>query len=351
MLERRIAMPVIFLTGHGDVSTSVDAMKRGAVDFLEKPVTREVLLGTIQQALARDAERREGQRERDAMKARAQLLTPREHEVMEYVIAGRLNKQIAADLGISLKTVKAHRAKVMQKMVARSVPDLVAMCRSRGSKPGRRRFQRHARGRELLGSPHQLRDGCHVHLFHDARAVRLHRSLGGLQRVADLLVEATGHDARHDLALARRERRVAALSSISCSSSSLRSTSCSSARAMASSRTAVGTGLVRKSSAPFRIARTVLGMSPWALRKMTGCAWPRRASSSCRSSPLVPGMRKSTMRHAGPFGVVHREVFGGRSIEAGAWPAADKARPMAVRKRASSSTTCTTPGRSMLTFM
>ena len=132
MLERRIGLPVIFLTGHGDVPTSVDAMKRGAVDFLEKPVTKEVLLGTIQQALARDAERRERQRERDAMQARVALLTPREHEVMEHVIAGRLNKQIAADLGISLKTVKAHRAKVMQKMDARSVPDLVAMCRSAG---------------------------------------------------------------------------------------------------------------------------------------------------------------------------------------------------------------------------
>ena len=134
MLERRIGMPVIFLTGHGDVPTSVDAMKRGAVDFLEKPVTREVLLGTIKQALARDAERRERQRERDSMQARVKLLTPREQEVMEHVITGRLNKQIAADLGISLKTVKAHRAKVMEKMDARSVPDLVAMCRSAGIK-------------------------------------------------------------------------------------------------------------------------------------------------------------------------------------------------------------------------
>ena len=132
MLERRIGLPVIYLTGHGDVPTSVDAMKRGAVDFLEKPVTKELLLGTIHQALARDAEQRERQRERSSMQARVALLTPREHEVMEHVIAGRLNKQIAADLGISLKTVKAHRAKVMQKMDARSVPDLVAMCRAAG---------------------------------------------------------------------------------------------------------------------------------------------------------------------------------------------------------------------------
>ena len=134
LLERQIGLPVIYLTGHGDVPTSVDAMKRGAVDFLEKPVTKDRLLGTIRQALARDAEQRERRRERDAMRARVAILTPREHEVMEHVIAGRLNKQVAADLGISLKTVKAHRAKVMEKMHARSVPDLVAMCRAAGIK-------------------------------------------------------------------------------------------------------------------------------------------------------------------------------------------------------------------------
>ena len=136
MIDRRIGLPVIYLTGHGDVPTSVDAMKRGAVDFLEKPVTMELLLGTIRQALARDAERRQRDAEREAMQARVELLTRREREVMQHVIAGRLNKQIAADLGISLKTVKAHRAKVMQKMDARSVPELVTLCRVAGIDAG-----------------------------------------------------------------------------------------------------------------------------------------------------------------------------------------------------------------------
>jgi len=140
MLDRHIGLPVIYLTGHGDVPTSVDAMKRGAVDFLEKPVTTERLLATIRQALARDAERRHRDGERQAMQARVELLTRREREVMEHVIAGRLNKQIAADLGISLKTVKAHRAKVMQKMDARSVPDLVTMCRVAGVAGGDRKI-------------------------------------------------------------------------------------------------------------------------------------------------------------------------------------------------------------------
>jgi len=132
MLERRIGLPVIYLTGHGDVPTSVDAMKRGAVDFLEKPVTMELLIATVREALARDTESRQRGAERQAMQSRVDLLTRREREVMEHVIAGRLNKQIAADMGISLKTVKAHRAKVMQKMDARSVPDLVTMCRVAG---------------------------------------------------------------------------------------------------------------------------------------------------------------------------------------------------------------------------
>ena len=132
MLERRIGLPVIFLTGHGDVPTSVDAMKMGAVDFLEKPVRGEVLVGTIRTALARDAVRREAERVRRDVAARGALLSPREREVMGHVIRGQLNKQIAADLGISLKTVKAHRARVMEKMDAKSVAALVGLCRTAG---------------------------------------------------------------------------------------------------------------------------------------------------------------------------------------------------------------------------
>lgn len=132
MLARGLDLPVIFLTGHGDVPTSVDAMKLGAVDFLEKPVGGEVLVGAIRAALARQTERRRLDAERREIEARFAKLSPREREVMSHVIAGRLNKQIAADLGISLKTVKAHRAKVMEKTGAGSVAALVDLCRAGG---------------------------------------------------------------------------------------------------------------------------------------------------------------------------------------------------------------------------
>ena len=132
MLERKIDLPVIFLTGHGDVATSVAAMKRGAVDFLEKPVTAEQLMGAIRVAIARHAADRQRAGDRREIEARVALLSRREREVMSHVIGGRLNKQIAADLAISLKTVKAHRAKVMSKMGAKSVPALVDMCRAVG---------------------------------------------------------------------------------------------------------------------------------------------------------------------------------------------------------------------------
>ena len=135
MLERGIDLPVIFLTGHGDVPTSVGAMKLGAVDFLEKPVRGEVLLATIRAALARHAEQRTAQRMRHQVGERLARLSPREREVLEHVIAGRLNKQIAADMGISLKTVKAHRAKVMEKTNAGSVAALVDLCRDGGLVP------------------------------------------------------------------------------------------------------------------------------------------------------------------------------------------------------------------------
>ena len=132
MLERRIDLPVIFLTGYGDVPTSVDAMKLGAVDFLEKPAPADRLVGAIRAALSRHAARRQVDSERRGIEERLARLTRREREVMEHVIAGRLNKQIASDLAISLKTVKAHRAKVMEKMEAGSVPALVGMCRDAG---------------------------------------------------------------------------------------------------------------------------------------------------------------------------------------------------------------------------
>ncbi|HXZ48762.1 MAG TPA: response regulator [Usitatibacter sp.] len=132
MLGRGMSLPVIFLTGHGDIPTSVDAMKLGAVDFLEKPVPGQVIVRAVRAALDRHADALRRESERSEVESRLARLSPREREVMTYVIAGRLNKQIAADLGISVKTVKAHRAKVMEKMVADSLAALVDLCRVAG---------------------------------------------------------------------------------------------------------------------------------------------------------------------------------------------------------------------------
>jgi FixJ family two-component response regulator len=121
------ARPIVFLTGRGDVQTSVHAMKEGAVDFLTKPVDDTQLFAAVDQALKRDAEQRLERAIRDTIQRRLAMLTPRERQVMAHVIRGRLNKQIAADLGTGEKTVKVHRARVMSKMVARSVAELVQL--------------------------------------------------------------------------------------------------------------------------------------------------------------------------------------------------------------------------------
>ena len=116
-----ILVPIVFLTGHGDIPTSVRAMKAGAVDFLTKPVDDSDLLHAVRAALARAAE----QRETAAISLRLARLTPREREVMEHVVAGKLNKQIASDLGTGEQNIKVHRARVMQKMQMDSMADLV----------------------------------------------------------------------------------------------------------------------------------------------------------------------------------------------------------------------------------
>ena len=120
-------LPVIIITGHGDVPMAVRAMKAGAVDFIEKPFNDEVLLESIRNALALGERRRRTQAERAEIAARLAQLTPREHEVMEKVTQGRSNKEIAQDLGVSAKTVEAHRARVMEKMEAGSLAELVRM--------------------------------------------------------------------------------------------------------------------------------------------------------------------------------------------------------------------------------
>ncbi len=130
-LQKRVAertdMPIIFITGHGDVPMTVQAMKAGAVEFLTKPFSDDVLLEAIRHAIARSHAALGREAEIQALRARYASLTSREREVMTLVVAGRLNKQVGGELGISEITVKAHRGKVMQKMNANSLPDLVKM--------------------------------------------------------------------------------------------------------------------------------------------------------------------------------------------------------------------------------
>jgi FixJ family two-component response regulator len=123
----QIAIPVIIITGHGDVPMAVRAMKAGAVDFIEKPFNDELLLESIRHAMALDAKQRDMQSQRAEIATRLARLTPREHEVMVMVTNGRANKEIATSLGVSSKTVEAHRARVMEKMEADSLAELVRM--------------------------------------------------------------------------------------------------------------------------------------------------------------------------------------------------------------------------------
>jgi FixJ family two-component response regulator len=119
------ALPIIFLTGHGDIPMSVGAMKAGAVDFLTKPAKRDAILLAVQNALARDRENRANRGTEMALHSHFEALTPREQSVFAQVVAGKLNKQIATDLGVSERTVKAHRAQVMEKLQATSLAELV----------------------------------------------------------------------------------------------------------------------------------------------------------------------------------------------------------------------------------
>jgi FixJ family two-component response regulator len=123
--ERRL--PIIFITGHGTVPLCAQALKAGAVDFLLKPVDEQDLMEAIARAIEEDCWTQSNQRKRAAIAWRVATLTPREREVMALVVTGQLNKQIADELGTSEKTIKVHRARVMQKMQARSVAELVRM--------------------------------------------------------------------------------------------------------------------------------------------------------------------------------------------------------------------------------
>ena len=138
LVAARKPIPIVFVSGHGDIPASVRAMKGGAVDFLTKPYSVEELLEAVERAMAKDKRDRREQAQVTELESRARALTPREAEVFRLVVRGLLNKQVAAELGISEKTVKVHRARVMHKMRADSMADLVRMAGRLHPAPGAR---------------------------------------------------------------------------------------------------------------------------------------------------------------------------------------------------------------------
>ena len=135
LIEKNCSLPIVFLTGRGDIPTSVRAMKHGAVDFLTKPVDDNDLIAAVDRALAREATDHVRRAQITELQMRFSTLTSREQEVLGHVIAGRLNKQIAAVLGTTEKTVKVHRARVMEKMQAQSLAELVRLSGTAGISP------------------------------------------------------------------------------------------------------------------------------------------------------------------------------------------------------------------------
>ena len=132
-----IHLPIVFITGYGDIPMSVRAMKGGAIEFLTKPFRDQDLLDAIHAGLDRDRVWLQGEKSTASLRARLETLSPREREVMLHVVAGRLNKQIAGDMGISEVTVKVHRGQVMRKLNASSLPELALMVDKLGLSPGR----------------------------------------------------------------------------------------------------------------------------------------------------------------------------------------------------------------------
>jgi FixJ family two-component response regulator len=138
MARNGLCMPVVFVTGHGDIQMTVRAMKAGAFDFLAKPFRDQEMLDAVTQALAKDRERIAAEQSRSALRAGYDSLTPREREVVGYILAGLLNKQIASEMNLSEVTVKMHRGQAMKKMAARSVADFVLKVRTIGVEPASR---------------------------------------------------------------------------------------------------------------------------------------------------------------------------------------------------------------------
>jgi len=143
IVKRGMRIPVVFMTGHGDIEMVVKAMKTGAQDFFAKPFKDQDMLDAVAQALARDNERLAAEAALADLRASYQSLSPREKEVMGFVLSGLLNKQIASEMNVSEITVKVHRGQVMRKMSARSMPDLVRKAESLGIEPSVRRGGHH----------------------------------------------------------------------------------------------------------------------------------------------------------------------------------------------------------------
>ncbi|MDB4951327.1 MAG: DNA-binding response regulator [Gemmatimonadetes bacterium] len=144
-------IPIIFITGHGTIPMGVRAMKEGAVEFLTKPFGDAELIGAVRQALQRDRAARGERAELAEVRQRWERLTPRERQVLALVVAGRMNKQIASELGAAEQTIKVHRGRVMRKLEARSVPDLVRLVERIAGQPWAADAPRRAEGRSLAG--------------------------------------------------------------------------------------------------------------------------------------------------------------------------------------------------------
>jgi len=132
LAERGVTLPIVFLTGHGDIPTSVQTIKAGAEDFLTKPVTKEKLFDAIERAVARHQAAREQRDRLNAHRALVATLTPRERQVFEFVVRGKMNKQIGHDLGATERTIKAHRHRVMEKLQVHSLAELVSLAERLG---------------------------------------------------------------------------------------------------------------------------------------------------------------------------------------------------------------------------
>jgi FixJ family two-component response regulator len=135
LVDRKVEIPIVFLTGHADVPTSVHAMRKGAVDFLQKPASEDDLVAALERALERDIELRKNSAELNALRTCYEKLTPREREVFAEIVAGQRNKQAAYSLGIAERTVKLHRSRVLEKMGADSLAELVRMAEHLGIGP------------------------------------------------------------------------------------------------------------------------------------------------------------------------------------------------------------------------